>query len=49
MNPLRYELERFVEAIVNNTEPPVTGEDGLLALNVAHRILAKISEQTITL
>jgi predicted dehydrogenase len=49
VNPLRYELERFVDAIVNDTTPPVTGEDGLLALNVAHRILAKISEQTITL
>ena len=49
VNPLRYELERFVDAIVNDTEPPVTGEDGLRALNVAHRILAKISEQTITL
>jgi len=49
VNPLRYELERFVDAIVNDTTPAVTGEDGLLALNVAHRILAKISEQTITL
>jgi len=49
INPLRYELECFVEAIVNDTDPPVTGEDGLRALNVAHRILAKISEQTVVL
>ena len=49
VNPLRYELERFVEAITSDSEPPVTGEDGLRALNVAHRIQAKIAEQTVVL
>jgi len=37
--PLRLELEAFVNAIINNTEPPVTGEDGLKALEVAVQCL----------
>ncbi len=45
INPLAYELELFVNAILLDKDPPVTGEDGLLALNVAHRILASIREQ----
>ena len=45
INPLGYELAQFVNAILLDKDPPVTGEDGLLALNVAHRILASIREQ----
>lgn len=45
INPLAVELERFVGAIARDVEPPVTGEDGLRALSVAHRILERIAEQ----
>jgi predicted dehydrogenase len=45
INPLGYELGAFVDAVLNDTDPPVTGEDGLRALNVAHRILARIRDQ----
>jgi predicted dehydrogenase len=36
--PLRCELEAFVEAVSDGTTPPVTGEDGLEALAVASQI-----------
>jgi predicted dehydrogenase len=45
INPLAFELGRFVDAISRDAEPPVTGEDGLLALEVAHMILDRIGEQ----
>ncbi len=45
INPLAHELGLFVNAILLDRDPPVTGEDGLAALNVAHRILARIREQ----
>jgi predicted dehydrogenase len=48
VNALMYELERFVESIQKNTETPVTGYDGLHALEVAQEILHKIESQTIT-
>jgi predicted dehydrogenase len=48
VNALKYELERFVESIQKNTETPVTGHDGLHALEVAQEILQKIEAQTIT-
>ena len=31
VNALKYELERFVESVQKNLEPPVTGRDGLHA------------------
>ncbi len=37
--PLRLELEAFIDAITNDTEPPVTGEDGLKALEIATQCL----------
>jgi predicted dehydrogenase len=46
VNALKYELELFVESVMNGTEPPVTGRDGLQALEVAQEILKKISEST---
>jgi predicted dehydrogenase len=39
--PLRYELESFVDAVRNKKEPRVTGEEGLKALEVALECLKK--------
>lgn len=44
-NALRMELESFVHAIQHAAPPPVTGEDGLRALEVATQITAMIKEQ----
>jgi predicted dehydrogenase len=49
VNALKYELELFVKAIRTNTPPPVTGEDGRRALEVAHTIMEKINQQTVKL
>jgi len=46
-NPLKYELELFRDAIINNTVPVVSGEDGLAALDVAEKIMASIRENGI--
>ncbi|MBM4161431.1 MAG: Gfo/Idh/MocA family oxidoreductase [Ignavibacteria bacterium] len=43
VNALKYELELFARAVLENVEPPVTGRDGLQALEVAREILSKIS------
>jgi predicted dehydrogenase len=48
VNALKYELERFVESVQKNLETPVTGLDGLHALEVAQEILQKIESQKIT-
>jgi predicted dehydrogenase len=48
VNALKYELERFVESVQKNLETPVTGHDGLHALEVAQEILHKIESQKIT-
>jgi predicted dehydrogenase len=48
VNALKYELERFVDSVQKNLEPPVTGRDGLHALEVAQEILTKIESQKIT-
>lgn len=42
--PLRAELEAFVAAARENREPPVSGEDGLAALQIARQI----EERTLT-
>ena len=42
INAIKTELERFHDAIVNNTEPPVTIEDGVEVLKVAYQILEEI-------
>lgn len=49
VNALRIELESFLEAIRNNTEPRVSGKDGLQALEVAQEILSIIESQKIPL
>jgi predicted dehydrogenase len=37
--PLKLEIEAFIKAIKNGDEPPVTGEDGIKALEVALQCL----------
>jgi predicted dehydrogenase len=43
-NALKMELESFLEAIANGTPPPVTGEDGRRALEVATTITEMIKK-----
>jgi len=43
-NAIKMELESFRDAILNNTETPVTVQDGFAAMEVAHHILDKISQ-----
>jgi predicted dehydrogenase len=45
VNALKYELELFIKAIQNDTEPVVNGEDGKRALEVAHEIMDRIQNQ----
>jgi len=47
VNALKYELELFVQSIRRNSEPPVTGGDGLQALEVAAEIMKAIESQTV--
>jgi hypothetical protein len=42
LNAIKTELESFYSAIINNTVPPVTINDGYNALDVAHQIIEKI-------
>lgn len=44
-NALKMELESFLHAIQTGAPPPVTGEDGLRALEVATQITALIKQQ----
>lgn len=43
LNAIKKELETFYDAIVNDTVPPVTINDGYLALEVAHKIIEKLN------
>jgi predicted dehydrogenase len=45
VNALEYELQTFVDSIRNGVQPPVTGRDGLQALEVAQEILHIIESQ----
>ena len=45
LNPLKYELELFRDAVVHDRTPIVSGEDGLKALDVAERILRSIEKE----
>lgn len=49
VNALKYELELFIDAVQNGTEPVVGGEDGLRALTVAQEIMQKIQQQKLSL
>jgi len=42
-NAIQKELESFAHAINTNSEPPVTIQDGYLALDLAYKIIEKIS------
>ena len=44
IEPLRAEITAFLDAIENDTVPPVTGEDGRRALELAVGVLEKIEE-----
>ena len=44
VNALKHELELFVEAVLNDKTPVVSGKDGLKALQVAEVIIKKIEE-----
>lgn len=44
LNAIRKELESFYSAIINNTPPPVTINDGYSALEVAYQIISKIDQ-----
>lgn len=47
VNALKYELELFLKSVASGTEPPVSGRDGLQALEVAQEILKRIESQKI--
>jgi hypothetical protein len=44
INAIKTELESFYSAIVHNTTPAVTIDDGINVLKLAYRILAAIDE-----
>ncbi|MBA4250972.1 MAG: oxidoreductase [Chlorobiaceae bacterium] len=44
VNALKYELQLFVNSILNNEKPVITGQDGLRALKVADLIIQRIEE-----
>jgi predicted dehydrogenase len=46
INPLKFELETFVDAIIANIGPVVSGEDGLNALRLAKEVMKKIDDHT---
>ena len=48
INAIKKELEEFRDAIINNTKTIVTEIDGLMAMSVAHQILNKIGDNTIS-
>ncbi|MDP2423703.1 MAG: Gfo/Idh/MocA family oxidoreductase [Bacteroidales bacterium] len=49
INAIVKELESFYFAITNNTEPPVTINDGYNALEIAHQIIGKINRSPLNL
>jgi predicted dehydrogenase len=46
VNAIKTELEEFRDAIINNSDTPVTVLDGFRAMEVAHQVLEKISKAT---
>ncbi len=49
IEPLRAEITAFLEAIENDTMPPITGEDGRMALALAVGVLEKIDAHMVRL
>ncbi|MGE5679605.1 MAG: Gfo/Idh/MocA family oxidoreductase, partial [Bacillota bacterium] len=48
VNALQYELQLFVDSVLNNQRPRVSGLDGLKALKVAQIIIKKIEESALS-
>ncbi len=48
VNALKHELELFVDAVLDNVTPIVSGKDGLRALRIAEEIIQKIEESQLT-
>jgi len=48
INALQYELQLFVNSVINKTKPIVSGVDGLRALKVAELIIEKIDMQKLS-
>jgi predicted dehydrogenase len=48
INALQYELQLFVNSVINKTKPVVSGVDGLRALKVAQLIIQKIEGQKLS-
>jgi predicted dehydrogenase len=46
VNALKVELEMFAKSILSGSQPPVTGRDGLQALEVAKEIMSAIAQNT---
>jgi hypothetical protein len=44
INAIKTELESFYDAIIHNTTPAVTIDDGINVLKLAYRILAAVDE-----
>jgi len=47
VNAIKLELQKFCEAILNNTPTIVSEVDGFRAMDVAHQILQKIKNNSI--
>jgi len=45
--PLQVEIEEFIQCILQDTEPPVTGEQGLQILKLAHLLFQSAQEKKI--
>ncbi|MEE9450618.1 MAG: Gfo/Idh/MocA family oxidoreductase [Ignavibacteriaceae bacterium] len=49
INALKYELQLFINSVLNNEKPIVSGEDGLRALKVAEIIIQEIEKSQVGL
>jgi hypothetical protein len=49
VEPLKAEIESFLEAVENRTEPEVTAESSKLALELAQRVVEQIRAHTASL
>jgi predicted dehydrogenase len=48
VNALKHELQLFVDSVLDDKQPVVSGQDGLRALKIAEIILEKIEESKLT-
>ena len=49
INALKYELQLFVDSVLENKKPVITGSDGLRALRIAKIIIDKIQSSNVNL